>query len=119
MAFLVIAGITVHIARGQAVESIERIGTAPGFRAYAGNLRSAVRAEKRSWKVTSTPMIAADATTLRAAVALAAQVACSGNALGGTVTCEVEVNDSPYLATATTADGFNFRRVLALTLREV
>jgi hypothetical protein len=116
-AFLVVAGITVHIARGQAVESIERIGSSS--RAYAGNLRSAVRAEKRSWRVTTTPMIGADATTLRAAVALAAQVTCSGNALGGTVTCEVEVNDVPYVATATTADGFNFRRVLALTLREV
>jgi hypothetical protein len=112
-AFLVVAGITVHIARGQAVESIERIGSSS--RAYAGNLRSAVRAEK----ATSTPMIAADATTLRAAVALAAQVACSGNMLGGTVTCEVEVSDAPFVGTGATADGFNFRRVLALTLREV
>jgi hypothetical protein len=116
-AFLAIAGITVHVARGQASESIERIGSSS--RAYAGNLRSRVRAEKRTWKVTTTPMLSADATTLRAAVALAAQVSCSGNALGGTVTCEVEVSDSPYVATGTTADTFNFRRPLALTLREV
>jgi hypothetical protein len=39
--------------------------------------------------------------------------------LGGTVTCEVEVSDAPFVGTGATADGFNFRRVLALTLREV
>lgn len=114
--FLSVAGITVHTARTQAVETIDRIGSSS--RAYAGNLRSTVRAEKRTWKITTTPMLTADSTTLRAAVALAAQVTCSGNMLGGSVTCEVEVVDGQYIA-SNPSDGLFFRRALVLTLREV
>ena len=116
MSFLVIAGTTVKVARTSAAETIERIGTSS--RAYAGNLRSTVRSEKRTWKVTTTPMIAADAATLRAAIALAAQVTCTGNMLGGSVTCEVEMTDGPYVG-GNPADGNGFRRALLLTLREV
>lgn len=116
MAFLVVAGITVKVARGQATETIERIGSSS--RAYAGNLRSTVRAEKRAWKVTTTPMTAADCATLKAAVTLAAQVSCSGDMIGTTLTCEVEISDGPYIA-GNPVDGLHFRRTLALTLRQV
>lgn len=116
MAFLIVAGITVKVARNQATETIERIGSSS--RAYAGNLRSTVRVEKRVWKVTTAPMIAADCTTLKAAITLAAQVSCSGDMIGSTVTCEVEITDGPYVA-GNPADGLHFRRTLALTLRQV
>lgn len=116
MAFLSVAGVTVHVARNQATETVERIGSSS--RAYAGNLRSTVRAEKRTWKVTTTPMTAAACATLRAAIALAVQVTCTGDMLPASVTCEVEITDAPYVA-GNPVDGLHFRRALVLTLREV
>lgn len=116
MPALVIAGITVPVLDGGASEQVVRIGTQQ--RAYAGNLLTAIRAEKREWAIASTLVTQAEANTLRAAVALGAHVACSGDMLGGAVTCSVEVREIPFTGAATT-DGTGFLRTLSLTLREV
>lgn len=116
-AYLAISTVTsVPVGEGQAVKRIERIGFSS--RAYAGGLRSSVRAEKRTWQVTTGLMTDAEINTLIAAVALGAQVTCSGNALGGSVTCEVEVGDDAHINVATT-DGLGFLHAVVLTLREV
>lgn len=114
MPFLVIAGITVPAV--SASDEVVRIGTSG--RAYAGNLRSFIRAEKREWKVETGLLTNAEATALKAAVALGAQVTCSGDALGGSVTCEVEIGQGGYISTAA-ADGTGVLRSLSLTIREV
>lgn len=115
MAFLVIAGTTIPCMEGSATERIVRIGSS--FRAYAGNLRSTVRAEKREWQVTTHFLSNTASAALKAAVALAAQVTCSGDLLGGSVTCEVEVGDGSYPTLANDATGV--MRTHVLTLREV
>lgn len=116
MAFLVVAGITVPCIAPGATKDIERLGTST--RAFSGNLRSAVRAEKRQWEVLTSMLTQAEATTLEAAVANAAQVACSGDLLGGAVTCEVTVGKQQY-PPFQGGDGLGFMRQLPLILREV
>jgi hypothetical protein len=117
MAFLTIAGITVPVQESGSSENIDQYGTSEP--AYAGNRRSAIRAEKRRWQFTTGLMLQADANTLRAAIALRAQVACAGDALNGaSTTCEVEVRDIPFVA-LNSSDGKGFLRQLGLTLYEV
>ncbi len=114
MAFLIIAGITVHVhSTGASKKAIERIGVST--RAFAGNLRTTVRVEKRAWQVLTKTMTNSDAVTLEAAVANGAHVVCSGDLLGGNITCEVTVDGSVYMPKA----GATFRRQLTLSLREV
>lgn len=115
-AFLVIAGLTVPVAEGSAVKRLERDGV--NERAFGGMLRWTGTYEKRAWAVVTGLMLDADATAVETAIALGAQVACSGNALGGTVTCAVEQGDIAYVTTAT-VDGLGFMRTLSLLLREV
>ncbi len=114
MAFLVVAGITVHVmTSGASRKAVERIGSST--RAFAGNLRTTVRVEKRAWQFTTKWLSNTDAAAIETAVALGAHVACSGDALGGSITCEVTVGDGPYLPKS----GGTFRRQVVLTLREV
>lgn len=113
MPFLVVGGITVPVAVNGAVKKApERIGTSE--RAFAGNLRTAIRAEKRAWQATTKPLSNTDAASIETAITLGAHVSCSGDLLGATVTCQVTASDGPYHAT-----GASFKRVLVLTLREV
>lgn len=114
--FLTIADIPIPVLRGQAAETVQRIGTSS--RTYTGDLRSTVRAEKRTWKVTTKPLLSAVIATIRTAIANAAHVSCAGNMLGGTVTCEVEITDAPYTATKS-SDGLSFLRSLVLSIVEV
>jgi hypothetical protein len=115
--FLVIAGLPVLIAEGQVVERVERAGVSD--RTWNdGTLITDVLWEKREWAMTTSLMTQADVDTLRAAVALGAHVTCSGNALGGSVTCQVDVGDAGYI-NVVSGDGKGFLRALALTLREV
>lgn len=114
MASLTIAGITVPVARGGFTKKApERTGSST--RAYAGSLRSTWRVAKRNWQATTPPMSETDCAAVEAAVALGVQVTCAGTVLGGSVTCEVEVGDGPYVPLTNAT----FRRVLVLTLREV
>jgi hypothetical protein len=116
MAVLVSAGITVPVIAPGATKDIVRLGTSS--RAYAGNLRSSVRAEKREWEVLTSMLTQAEAVTLEAAVASAAQVSCSGDLLGATITCEVTVGKQQY-PPYNGGDGLGFMRQLPLTIREV
>lgn len=115
MSALVIASITVPVGRGGAVKKPpERIGTAS--RAYSGALRTTFRAQKRNWQITTNLLSDSDANAIETAIALGAAVSCSGDILGGTISCEVEVtSDGAY----TPLHGGTFRRVLVLLLREV
>jgi hypothetical protein len=80
MPFLVVAGITVPVAEGGASKlPPERVGSSG--RAYAGNLRSTVRAEKRGWQARTGLLTNDEAAAIEAAVGLAAQVPCGGTAL--------------------------------------
>lgn len=115
-AFLVIAGQTIPVADGGAVRRRVRGGTSD--RAYAGNLRSAVPWEKDEWAVTTGLMTDAEIATLRTNTALGAQVTVSGNAIGGSITAEVEVGDDAYISVATT-DGLGFLHAMALIVRAV
>lgn len=91
MPYLVVASITVPVRKGQGgLSQVERIGSSS--RAFAGNLRSSYRAEKRVWQFTTELLELTAWDTLYAAVALGAHVTCSGDALRGTVTCEVEMS---------------------------
>jgi hypothetical protein len=101
---------------GTTREPNEFVGSAS--RTFNGGLRTTVRAEKRVWSVATGLMTQADMDTLTAAIALAAHVACSGTALGGSVTCEVTLQRAAYVA-VNAGDGNGFMRQLSLTLREV
>ena len=116
-AFLVIAGLTVPVTEGQAVERLERAGVSD--RTWNdGTLVTDILWEKRAWAVTTGMLEQADADAITAAVALGAHVTCSGNALGGSVTCQVDVGDAGYI-NVVSDDGKGFLRALALTIREV
>jgi hypothetical protein len=115
MAMLVIAGQTIPPAQGWKLR--KELGE-DSMRANAGSLSSDVRWEKRAWSGPTELLTAAEVTTLRANTALAAQVACSGNLLGATVTCEVSITDAGYV-TVQTAGVAEVLRALALTLVEV
>lgn len=117
MSFLVIAGITVPVAEGSFKEA-EREKGGSQTRAFAGNLRSTERWNKRVWNLTTALMLDADCSTLKSAVQLGVVVTCSGDALGGSVSCVATIGETDNTSTATT-DGKGFMRTLALTLREV
>lgn len=113
MPFLTIAGITVPVSTGGARETEpEQIGT--DSRAFAGNLRTTVRAEKRAWEITTNHMTSTAFGTLRTAVANGAQVTVGGDAIGGTVTCRVRITGATYVKVPG-----GHRRVVTLVLREV
>lgn len=115
--FMTIAGIPVLCAEETFKENPREQGGSL-TRAYAGNLRSTVRWEKRSWQVTTLPYLTADATTLKAAIALGAIVACAGNAFGATVNCVVTVGDQTERALHA-GDALGFMLAMVLDLREV
>ncbi|MBA3853329.1 MAG: hypothetical protein C0503_02880 [Gemmatimonas sp.] len=113
MPFLVIDGITVPVSTsGAQVLPPERIGSSA--RTFDGSLRTTIRFEKRGWKFRTPPRPVADWSALEAAVAFGAFVDCSGDALGGTVTCEVTVSDADLIPVPG-----GFRKALTLTLREI
>lgn len=114
MPYLVVASIDVPVRNTQGgLNQIVRIGSST--RAFAGNLRSSYRAEKRVWQFTTELMELASWDTLKAAVTLGAHVTCSGDALRGTVTCEVEMSSG----TDEIAGPNGTMRSSVLTLREV
>lgn len=80
MAGITIAGIDLDLQEGGETDPIP-IGDQS--RAYAGNLRSSIRGEKRTFSGTSSPTAEATWDSLRAAVAQGAQVAVSGVVLSG------------------------------------
>jgi hypothetical protein len=90
MAFLIVNGQTVPVAVDGASMEVELIGDRA--RAFDGTMRSVRRATKRRWKVKTTPMTLAETTQLTTTLTTAAPpIACSGDLLGGTVSCDGEI----------------------------
>lgn len=115
MAFLIVASITIPVAVGGATsKALEKAGSES--RSFSGSLRSTTRWTKRSWQFTTRSLTDAAAVTIETAVNGGAFVTCSGDALGGSVTCHVAVGDGPFIKTRGTS---SFKRALVLTLREV
>lgn len=114
MAFLIVAGIQLNtMSDGASQRESEPIGEAT--RAFGGNLRSGVRAEKRKWAFQIYFAVQADETTFRTAVANRAFVTCSGTALGGSITCQAVMGDTQYKKRTTSS----VWRIAALELTEV
>jgi hypothetical protein len=115
--FLTIAAIPVLVAEGTFKENPREQG-GTFSRSYAGAGRVTVRWEKRSWQVTTLPMLTADANTLKAAIALGAVVSCGGTGIGSPINAVVTVGEQTEIA-AHAGDGLFFMRILALSIREV
>jgi hypothetical protein len=115
LSFVVVAGIPIPVAVGGAQKKApEKSGS--DSRAFAGDLRSTTRWTKRGWQFTSKLLLEADAAAVETAIAAGFMI-CSGDALGGSVTCLVTAGDAPITKVSSHAGGF--RRALVLTLREV
>jgi hypothetical protein len=111
--FLVVDGITVPVAHPQATKGTpERGGSTT--RMYDGTLRSTVRYVKHTWTVTTKLLDPTDAAALEAISDDADFVDCSGDLLGGTVSCDVIVTSVAHQHTPQ-----GLRRALTLTLRQV
>lgn len=83
------------VSRGATREESEAIGEAT--RAFAGNLRSSVRAEKRRWTVQVYVPTEAEFATLLAATANRAFVTCTGTLLqNASITCMVTVGRTDF-----------------------
>ena len=87
MAFLVVAGQTVPVKLGSARREREEVGQRR--RTFDGSQRSTVRARKRVWHVETHPMALADATSLLAVFDGSPPFTCSGDMIGGTLSCYV------------------------------
>ena len=114
---LVIAGITIPVAEDGATEMAPEMGGSSS-RTYLGRLRSSVPWTKRGWNIRTTFMLTADVNTLRTATANAAQVTCSGDIPGGSITCEVRLGEIPFM-NGVSSDALGFFRIVNLTMREV
>lgn len=117
MSFLVIAGQTIPVLEGQGAERREMDGVT--VRTANFTLRSAYTATKRQGAFVSGLLTQAELDTLKTATANGAHVACSGDALGGSVTCEVLLGDMPYVNVSSGVDALGFMRTVSLQLREV
>lgn len=115
MPALVVGGVTVSVA----VDGAERlapepIGGAPR-RMFDGSLRWNHRGFKQGWNITTTPLTSADRTTLEAQLtSTSLPVSCSGDILGGAVSCIPEPGSVTPIAVA----GGGIRFVVKFTLRE-
>lgn len=107
MSFVTLAGTPFPCMRdGGATELPPERGGTVG-RTFNGSRRSTVRWEKRAWEFKSIPLLPADVATLKANVALGAQVTLSGDIVGGAnVTVDVEFQDTPYLTGTGAPNGF-------------
>lgn len=114
--FLVIAGITVPVVAGSAVERRDEL--ADGGRGYAGQLVTDLRYSKRIWQLTTELLTTAEADALVAATANRAHVTVSGLAPGASVTCEVIVGDGGYVTVGSVAVP-EVLRAFALAIVEV
>lgn len=114
MSFLTLGGVAVPVSPNGAQEgAIEQIGSES--RAYAGNLRSTVRDEKRNWSFTTRSLSSSEESNIRAAIANGAFITMSGDILGGaSLLVSVALSSAP----ATKVTG-GFRNVLTLTVKEV
>lgn len=92
MAFLVVGGVAVPASPSDATEEIVEIGDRG--RAFDGSMLASIRARKRVWTIATVPMTIAAAATLRTQL-ISTSVSCSGDLLGGSVTCFPEIVSRP------------------------
>lgn len=112
MPFLTIAAITVPVAEASEEEPV-RIGSES--MAYAGNTLSDVQDERRAWSVTTRLLVAADAATLRTAIANGAFVTVNGDLVENVATtCTVAVKGTSFVKVAS----IGYRIALSLLIRE-
>jgi hypothetical protein len=100
MAFLIVGGITVEVATDGVSESRPQLGEV--VRAFDGSPRSSVRGKVREWQIRTIPLPAASVTSLLAVLEGAHPIVCSGDLLGGSVSCTpTDIETSPiHLGTA-------------------
>lgn len=115
MAWLTIAGIDleVQVANARRAQNVE-IGTRS--RAFAGNMRSGMRAEFPVWEFITPPLTPAAITTLRAAIEPGKLVTCSGTMLGGSYTCAVTITEETRIPDA--ENSATYQATLALHIEK-
>ncbi len=59
-------------------------------RAYDGTMHTSIRGRKRSWNIRTPPLLRATADSLYSALEATPPLACSGDLLGGAVSCHYE-----------------------------
>lgn len=112
MSALVVGGVTVRVATAE--ETVAEVG-GESTRMFDGSLRKTLRGTKREFQITTALMTNSDAATLRTAlVTTSLPVSCSGDLLGGTVSC---FPDLTSYSPVNLPDGI-YRRV-SFTLRQV
>lgn len=114
MAFLIIAAVTVDVQTNGARE-LPPIEVGRSRRAFAGNLRTTVRAIKRVWVFTTREMLDSEITTLRNAAPYGSFVACSGDALPAAATYEVTYKGGPFVETGNPY----YKRIQEIQVQEV
>lgn len=112
MPFLQVGAVVVSVSTDGAAET-EPYRVGESLRAEEGNLRTSVRALKRAWRFTTGPLTLAQYNSLRTAVGTTGIAAVSGDAMPGSVNCEVLITDARYLA-----DGLGFLLIASLSLSE-
>ena len=114
MANLTVGGVVVPIGRNGADIAYDEIGGEAVTRMFDGTARLTRRGQKRKWSITTAVMADGAATTLLAQLqSTTLPVACSGDVLGGSVSCIPTVDKK----TAVGAGGA-LSWVLAFTLWE-
>lgn len=109
MAFLIVGGVTVKVAVGQAAEDRPQIGEV--VIAFDGSPRSSVQGRRYEWEITTAPITEAEADTLLAALEGSHPVTCSGDLIGGTLGCiPTEIKNNPVkISGATRYRAVSFR----------
>lgn len=111
MPALIIGGVTIPgvvAARRTVVEAVER------DRAYANNLLATqIAAEKDEWAIEVSHVTVAELATIEAALAGTPPITCSGDLLGGSVSCHVQKNSTDPVLGILPA-----RRMLSFSLLE-
>lgn len=102
MAALIVGGVTVPVAAdGGVAEARPQIGEV--VRSFDGTPRSSVRDVAREWEIRTVPITTTAAGTLLAALEGAHPISCSGDLLGGSISCTpTEVNVTPQKIKGTT-----------------
>lgn len=92
MAYLEIGSpaVTVYVVLGGR-SSRDKKEVGDRERAFDGTMRETIRTRKRSWRVTTHPMIRSDANALETELESTPPLTCAGDFLGGTVSCHAKI----------------------------
>lgn len=111
MAFLTIAGITYEVLTRGADEQ-RRVTVGSRKRAFAGNLRSTIKAVKREWRLTVGPLTQSGLSQLRSLVAGSTVQAIGGDLVQGVSTnCIVQITGHDFVNETQITAGLSIREV--------